>query len=215
MINWKLYVILDKALSKGKDLKTLTEEIIAGGADVIQFRDKASTDEAFLKDAEAVRNITKNSGVDFIVNDRLDIAKEIDADGVHLGQGDLSIAEARTILGKSSLIGESCHSIEQAINAESEGANYIGFGAIFKTSTRPELKPIGYELIDEVRRNIKIPFVCIGGINETNLDLLLRYGAQCVAVCSAIICSNNPQERTCQLKEILEHKHDPVRICQK
>lgn len=213
MINWKLYVILDRPMAGDRDLKKLTEHIIAGGADVIQLRDKTSCDAGLLKDAKTIRRLTKNSGVSFIINDRVEIAKNVDADGVHLGQDDTTPEVARAVLGKSKIIGKSCHSFEQVKRAEAEGVDYIGIGPIFKTTTKPGLMPIGLEIINNVKKNILIPFVCIGGINKTNVDSVLRRGANCIAIASAIVCSDKPGEVSRQLKNILDGDHDTVRVC--
>jgi len=213
LINWKLYVILDRPLARGKDLKELAREIIAGGADAIQLRDKTSCDAGLLKDAKTIRKLTKDSGVSFIINDRVEIAKNADADGVHLGQLDTTVDVARTVLGKSKIIGKSCHSLEQAKKAEAEGVDYIGIGPIFKTTTKPGLEPIGLEVINNVKKSVFIPFVSIGGINKTNVGSILGRGASCIAVASAIICSDKPREVSRQLKNILDGEHDAVRVC--
>lgn len=210
-----LYVILDKALVRNRDLKRLVEEVIKGGSDVIQLRDKVSPDRTFLKDAQMVRDITKYFGIQFIVNDRVDIAKAVDADGVHLGQDDLPIDKTRSLLGRSKLIGISCHSLRQAITAQQEGASYIGLGSIFRTPTKQDLKVIGVDLINKVKKELKIPIVCIGGINAGNIKELLDAGAEIVAISSAIVASDEPRAVAQEVKNILEAKEDDtIRICQ-
>lgn len=214
MKNWKLYAILDKGLAGERSLGKLAEEFIKGGADVIQLRDKVSNGRIFAEEAAGVRKITKYFGVQFIINDRADIAKAVGADGVHLGHADIDIKSARIVLGESRLVGISCHSLEQAIEAEKNGADYIGLGPIFKTATRPELRPVGPGLINDVKKSLRIPVVCIGGINCGNIRVLLDNGAETVAVASAVIKSNDICVVARRIKNILERKDDTVRVCQ-
>lgn len=203
MKNWKLYVILDRELAGDRNLKSLTEEIIGGGADVIQLRDKISTTRVFAKEARLVREITKHSGIQFIVNDRPDIAKAVYADGVHLGQDDLDVGSARAVLGRYGLVGVSCHSIGDALAAKKSGADYIGLGPIFKTATKPALGPLGTGIISDVIKNVDIPVVCIGGINIDNIENILDCGAEIVAAASAIIKSNDPCLATQEILKFL------------
>jgi len=208
--NWGLYVILDRELAGERDLIQLACDIAEGGADVIQLRDKTSNSLTYFKNAEVVREVTRHLGAQFIINDRVDIAKSVAADGIHLGQDDLPISETRAILGKYGIIGKSCHSLEQAIKAQEEGADYIGLGPIFKTSTKPYLNAIGVSLIKEVKKSITIPFVCIGGINSSNIEEVISAGAKAVAVASAIVCADNAIKTTKEIKGCL---NDAVRIC--
>jgi len=212
--NWKLYVILDKQLIGSRNIKILTEEVVKGGADVIQLRDKISSARDFIKDAETVRAITRQHGIQFIVNDRIDIAKAVYADGVHLGQSDIPIEKARSILNRFKIIGISCHSAEEALNAQSQGADYIGWGPIFKTSTKINVNEIGVDSIDTIKKLLNIPVVCIGGINMSNIKGLLDRGVKTVAVASAVIFSKDPRIATQEIKNsIVENQHDTVGIC--
>lgn len=206
--NWKLYVILSKVLVADKDLGELAEDVIEAGADAIQLRDKVSADGVFLKDACLVRDVARRSGIPLVINDRTDIAKAIGAEGVHLGQDDICVDDARKILGKEAIVGVSCHSVKQALRAQADGADYIGLGPIFKTPTKPELKPIGLRIISIVRERIDIPVVCIGGINTSNIKKLLSSGATTVALVSAVI--NIPYIA----KTIREEENDTAGICQ-
>ena len=148
-----------------------------------------------------LRKLTNKFGAVFIVNDYIDIALAVNADGVHLGQKDLPLKEARKIFcGREKIIGISTHSIEQAIEAEQGGASYIGFGPIFHTKTKDAGEPKGIEMLKEVKRHIKIPVIAIGGINIENLRSVIDSGADAVAVSSAIIQGDIAENITCFLK---------------
>ena len=147
------------------------------GAKIIQYRDKKSTQAEKLNIAESICKITRKSGTLFIVNDDIDIALISGADGVHLGQDDISVKDARKIVPQNFIIGKSTHSLEQAMAAEKDGADYIGIGPVFKTPTKEDYIPIGVETVKQVIENIKIPFVCIGGLNMGNIQELIDLGA--------------------------------------
>jgi len=153
-----------------------------GGAKIIQYRDKISTRREMIRIAKAIREITRKYNALFIVNDFIDIAAIVDADGVHLGQNDISINDAKKILKEKCLIGVSTHSLEQAIDAEKEGADYIGCGPIFKTPTKVTYEPVGIGLLKNVIERVKIPVVAIGGINSENIMDLKKVGAKNVAM---------------------------------
>ena len=147
--------------------------------------------------------LTKAAGIPLIINDHVEVARVVQADGVHLGQEDLSIAEARALLGPHALIGKSTHSIEQALAAVAEGANYIGFGPIFPTPTKPNYASVGIVQIGQVVSQARIPVVCIGGIDARNIEQVIRAGAQCVAVVRAVCGAENPEAATRALKQQL------------
>lgn len=152
------------------------------GADIIQLRDKGSSDREFLKTALLIRNILKDSNVLFIINDRLGIAKISGADGVHLGQEDVSVRIARRVLGRNKIIGVSCHSVVQAAAAEREGADYIGAGPVFSTPTKPGASPIGPAAVGRISRKANVPVFAIGGIRKGTLERVLSVGVERVAV---------------------------------
>ena len=179
-------MIIDRKSSGGRDLAYLAQEAIEGGADMIQLRDKDSSASEILKVGRAIRDLTRKKKIPFIINDRVDIAVAVGADGVHLGQDDLPIEAARSMMGSGKLIGLSTHSLPQALEAEKKGADYIGVGPIFSTPTKPDYRAVGIDLIREVRDKIKIPFVVIGGIDESNIDEVLAAGARRVAVVRAV-----------------------------
>ncbi len=161
----------------GGDHITIAENACKGGAKIIQYRDKTSSKSQKLSIARTIRQITKQSKTLFIVNDDIDIALISEADGVHLGQDDISIKDARAIVPKNFIIGKSTHSLEQAMKAENEGADYIGIGPIFKTPTKEDYIPIGVGTVKKVINHVKIPFVCIGGLNIGNIQELVNFGA--------------------------------------
>ncbi len=176
--------ITDKSLLKNMGAYVITsgghiriaEEACKGGAKIIQYRDKKSNHREKLANAKLIREVTRKTGTMFIVNDSIDIALISGADGVHLGQDDLSVQEARTIVPRNFILGKSTHSMEQALKAEADGADYIGIGPVFKTPTKKDYIPIGVELAKEVVKKIKIPVVAIGGLNKENLGQLLEIG---------------------------------------
>lgn len=199
--DYSLYVVLDRPAAKGRDFFYIVSEAIRGGADIVQLRDKEVEDSQLIELGKRLRELTNKFRVTFIVNDRADIALELDADGVHLGQQDLSIETARKLLGKNRIIGISTHSLEQAIEAERLGADYISVGPIFGTPTKPTYIPVGLDLIRATGEKIKIPFVAIGGIELTNLKDVLVAGARIVAVVRAVVSAEDVELSARRLKE--------------
>jgi len=195
----RLYVIISSGLAKKPVLETL-QEVIQGGADAVQLREKTMPDGEFLALAKEFRRITSQSKILFIVNDRAEIAKKVDADGLHIGQSDLTIHSARKIIGYDRILGVSTHTIVQARKAQLEGADYISVGPLFPTITKDYEPPVGLDYLKEVKRNITIPFVAIGAINHENLNEILLAGGLRVAICSAIICSNDILQTTRSFK---------------
>ena len=204
---WRLYVIIDRAASAGRDLAELAAAAIRGGADLVQLRDKAASHREFLKEAERVLSVTRRAHVPLIINDRTPVARAVGADGVHLGQDDAAIAVARRRLGAGRLIGKSTHSLEQALAAQAEGADYIGFGPIFPTPTKPDYGSIGTALIRRVTEALPIPVVCIGGIDRSNLFQVLEAGAARVAVVRAVCAAPDAESAARSLKQTLEQFH--------
>lgn len=203
----RLYVIIDRAASGGRDLADVASAAVRGGADVLQFRDKTASARAFLQEAERLLSVARRADVPLIINDRVDIACAVGADGVHLGQDDLPLAAARRVLGPGRLIGRSTHSLEQARDAEAEGADYIGCGPMFQTPTKPDYGSVGTELIGRVTDTVRIPVVCIGGIDRGNLAAVLEAGADRVAVVRAVCAAGDPESAARELKQALEQFH--------
>jgi thiamine-phosphate pyrophosphorylase len=186
--DFRLYVILDTGIgSRDADILEIARKTISGRADILQLRAKDDSDRKILKTGRAIKSLTAQSQTLFVLNDRVDLANILDADGVHLGQDDLPVQQARKILGKDKIIGVSTHSVDQARAAEREGADYIAVGPIFATATKPKATPLGPEIISRIKDEIKVPFVAVGGIDLKNLKQLMQQGAKRVAVCRAII----------------------------
>ena len=204
-LHWRLYVIVDRATVGNRDLTQLAAAAIRGGADAIQLRDKTASTRQLIEEGTRLLSLTRAAGIPLIVNDHVDVAAAIGAEGVHVGQDDLPIADARRLLGENSVIGKSTHNLEQALAAESEGADYIGLGPIFATPTKPEYASVGLELIGDVVLKVRVPVVCIGGIDTSNLEQVLRAGAERVAVVRAVCTAPDPESATRQLKETIVH----------
>jgi len=187
----RLYAILDKKIAANSSILKIAKQIVNCGVDIIQLRDKVSKKEEIIRESLVLRKLLLNSRALFIINDCLEIAKIVDSDGIHIGQEDLSIKLARKILGKDKIIGISCHSLKQAVEAQSKGADYISIGPVFPTPVKPEYKPVGLGLIKKIKARIKIPFFAIGHINQFNIDSVISMGARRVAVCRGIIGANN------------------------
>lgn len=194
--NCYLYVITKADTAKA-------EKIAKAGADIIQLRDKKISDKKLLEAAVKIASVCRKNKILFIINDRLDIALACQADGVHLGQDDLQIKTARKLVPNNFLIGLSTHSLEQAQKAQKEGADYIGFGPIFATGTKPHLKPIGENSLVSLSRKMKIPYFVIGDINQNNLSGLKTKGVKRIAVHSAVYKSKNPEKEILLFKKQL------------
>ncbi len=179
-------------------------EALAGGADVIQLREKGIHDAEFLALAAELRKLTDEMGKLLIINDRADIAAMVGADGVHLGQHDLPIAETKRLLRPGAIVGRSTHTVAQARAAMLEGADYIGVGPMYETQTKisAETGPlVGPDLIRQLKDQISIPMVAIGGINVDNVGEVISAGAQCVAVCSSICSADDPKAAAAAFKK--------------
>ncbi len=190
-----IYCITDEKFSLGKNNITVVKEMIKAGVEIIQYREKEKDMEAKYKECIEMRKLTKQAGTLFIVNDNIDLAIVTEADGVHLGQEDMPVKQARKLIGNK-IIGVSTHSPEQAQKAVEDGADYIGVGPIFKTYTKKDVvDPVGYEYLDYVVKNIKIPFAVIGGIKERNIAEVAKRGATCFAMITEIVGTENICEK--------------------
>lgn len=190
MKDFRLYAITGEQFHPGRSLLEVMEEAILGGVDIVQLRDKTSNKREILGKARELRELTRRHNVLFIVNDHIDIALAVDADGIHLGQDDLPLPEARKIMGSGKIIGISTHAIEEAREAERDGADYIGVGPVFPTKSKVDVvDPVTTEYVREVAKEIRIPFVAIGGIKLHNVDQVLEAGATRICVISEIVGS--------------------------
>ncbi len=199
-MNWKkkwlkscrLCVILNRPFFKDiPDLARAARKIAVSEGVIIQLRDKVSDKKIVLETARILMKQLARAKSLFIVNDHVDIAMLIDADGVHLGQTDLPLPAARKLLGRDKIIGISCLNLKQALLAQEQGADYLGVGPVFATSTKSEYAPLGRELVKSVIKSIKIPVFAIGGINEANITKVLSFGASRVAISSAICTASD------------------------
>ena len=183
----KIYLVTDEKACLGKDFYACIEEAIKGGAGIVQLREKNISTKDLYEKALKVKEICKNYGALFIINDRLDIAQAVGADGVHLGQSDMPIEEARKILKDKFLIGATARNIEEAKKVELSGADYIGSGAIFGTNTKDNAKKLEMEELKKIVASVKIPVFAIGGININNVDGLKNIGLQGICAVSGIL----------------------------
>ena len=183
----KIYLVTDEKACLEKDFYSCIEEAIKGGVGIVQLREKNISTKDFYEKALKVKEICKNYGALFIINDRLDIAQAVGADGVHLGQSDMPIEEARKILKDKFLIGATARNIEEAKRAELLGADYIGSGAIFGTSTKDNAKKLEMEELKKIVASVKIPVFAIGGININNVGILKNIGLQGICSVSGIL----------------------------
>jgi thiamine-phosphate pyrophosphorylase len=195
----QLYAIADPGLCLNRDLIKLISLAIEGGAQMIQFRDKESSDKEFLEKAGEIHKITLRKKIPLIINDRVDIAKLVDAEGVHLGEDDLPVKEARRILDTEKIIGASACNLKTAKLKEREGADYIGLGPIFETSSKDIEKPLGIDILKKANIILQIPVFPIGGINLSNLDQIISTGTKRIAVISAIFMAEDVRKATQEL----------------
>jgi thiamine-phosphate pyrophosphorylase len=202
---WNLYIITDEQLSRGKSHLEIAREALEGGADVIQLRDKSAGSYKLYRTGQELRTLINGLEVSYIVNDRIDIAMATDADGVHLGQEDLPAPVARRLIGPGKILGVSASSLEEALRARDDGADYLGVGPVFEArGTKSDAgEPRGLSFISRIRENCDLPIVAIGGINEMNLSEVIRAGADAAAIISAVVCSENITKTVAKLKQII------------
>lgn len=198
--DYTLYLITD-----GKpNLIDRVEQAILGGVTIVQYREKKKIYDEMLEEALELKKLCSKYNVPLIINDYIDLAKEIDADGIHLGQDDTSIEEIKDLF-KDKVIGISAHNLEEAIKAEKNGADYIGFGAIFPTNSKDDAKVLDINDVNIIKKNISIPVLLIGGINKGNLSSVdVKYDGVCVI--SAILSSKDPKESAKEIKDIILNK---------
>lgn len=200
----RLHVITDVVIQSRYSHEELAERACAGGADVVQMRDKTLGTDAFATIAARVRDICRAHGTTFIVNDYAEIARAMEADGVHVGPDDLSIGEARAIVGTRALVGASTGTLEDVVRAQDEGADYVGFGHIFATTSKNKAtEPAGLDALTRVVQRTRIPVIAIGGITEANATSVLETGAWGIAVIGAVCASDDPRAATERLRAIV------------
>ncbi|WP_436513643.1 thiamine phosphate synthase [Clostridium thermobutyricum] len=191
----KFYLVTDSDILRERDFYKSVEEALSGGVTCVQLREKNLLGKEFLIKAKKIRELTRKYNALFIVNDRIDIAMLSDADGVHVGQADLDILDVRKLIGSEKIVGVSASNIEEAILAEKNGADYIGVGSIFPTNTKKDAKNVYLNGLKEIKNNINIPIVAIGGIKEDNIKLIKDIGVNGYAIVSDILSAKNIKEK--------------------
>ncbi|TDX16071.1 MULTISPECIES: thiamine phosphate synthase [Petrotoga] len=203
-MNVKFYGITDRSYLKDHNLIDAIEKAIKGGITVLQLREKGLNSRDFYYQALKVKEVTDHHGIPLIVNDRVDIALAVVADGVHVGQEDLPTKIARKIIGKEKILGVSVENVEQAIQAQKDGADYLGVGPVFPSPTKPEAKTISISEVKKIKESVNIPVVAIGGITAENLyDLMRETNVDGVAVISALF-SGDVEENATRIRKVIE-----------
>lgn len=207
--DYTLYLVTDRTLMTTGTLEEAVEQAIDGGCSVIQLREKELTSREFYEAARQMRTLTKARNVPLIINDRLDIALAVGADGVHLGQKDLPCKEARKLLGDTFLIGVSTATVAEAKQAQADGADYLGVGAMHVTATKTNTRPVTPALLAEIKAAVSIPVVAIGGINESNVEELRGTQIDGIAVVSAILAKPDITAAAKTMRQRIEEvRHD-------
>jgi thiamine-phosphate pyrophosphorylase len=195
-----LYGIVDLGYVAPDDVATITARLLQGGVDILQLRGKDHPKSKIIRCAEAMLPLTKGAGVPLILNDYPDLLKEVEADGCHVGQEDFGVGEARELAGRDCLVGKSTHSVTQAQIAGRDGADYIGFGPLFPTGTKPSATAIGLAAIRTLHEEVTLPIFCIGGVKLENLSEIIRAGARRVCIVSDLLLAADVVKQTAQVK---------------
>lgn len=183
----KLYLVTDSLILKGRDFYKCIEDALRAGVTTVQLREKNSSGKEFLEKAYKLRELTKKYNSIFIINDRVDIALLVDADGVHVGQSDISAIDVRRLIGKEKIVGVSTRTLEEAVEAKKNGADYLGVGAMFGTNTKLDAKSVSIDTLKHIKENIDLPIVAIGGLNLENIKELEECNIGGYAIVSAIL----------------------------
>ena len=216
MFDYSLYLVTDRALSLGRSTVEVVRAAIRGGVSCVQLREKGCSTREFMDEARLLKALLAGTGVPLFINDRLDVALAVGADGVHLGQNDLPIADARRLVGNRMIIGISAESVADAVRAEAEGADYIGASPVFTTPTKTDTAPpLGLDGLRAIRRAVQLPLVAIGGINADNAAAVLRAGADGLAVVSAIVSAPCPRTAAAALRQQIAFTREEERSCTK
>lgn len=203
-VDYSLYLITDRELSMGRHYLSIVESAVKGGVSCVQLREKKCSTLEFIEQALILKVFLKSQNIMLIINDRLDVAQAIGADGIHLGQKDMPLSMAKKIVGDSMVIGISAECLDDAVRAEKEGADYIGVGPVYFTGTKTDIgPPLGLEGLIQIRKTVKIPIIAIGGLNHTNAEAVIRSGVDGIAVVSAIVSAEDPEKAARKLKNII------------
>ena len=200
----RLYAVTDRTWLKGRTLADCVRESISGGATMIQLREKSLSYEAFKSQALEIQALCREYHIPFIINDNVNLAVDVNSDGVHVGQEDMSASNVREIIGAGKILGVSVRTVEEAVTAERNGADYLGAGAVFHTGSKSDAVDITHETLREICESVKIPVVAIGGINSGNIHLLSGSGIEGVAVISAIFAADDIRGAAGNLRALSE-----------
>ncbi len=195
-----LYAVTDRHWLNGETLYSQVEKALKGGATFIQLREKKLDEGSFLEEAKEIQKLCKEYNVPFVINDNVEIAKKINADGVHVGQSDMEAQNVREILGDDKIIGVSAQTVEQALLAEKHGADYLGVGAVFKTGSKDDAEEVSHDELERICKAVSIPVIAIGGITHNNVKELAGRGIVGIAVISAIFAQKDIENATKELK---------------
>ncbi|WP_277542691.1 thiamine phosphate synthase [Haloarcula laminariae] len=208
MPDWSAYLVTGESLSAGRTTREVVERAIEGGVGVVQLREKDRSVRERYEMGTEIRELCRAHGVAFVVNDRVDLAQALDADGVHLGDDDLPVPVARELLGEEAIVGRSVSTVAAARDAEAAGADYLGVGTIYRTGSKSDIPEdehgVGPERVAAIADAVDIPFVGIGGITAENADAVARAGADGVAVITAVTRADDPAAATAALREAVE-----------
>lgn len=205
IIDYSLYLVTDRGLARGRSTLEIVQAAVNGGVTCVQLREKDCSTREFIEQALTIKHFLDTRQVPLIINDRLDVALAVAADGIHLGQTDMPLESARKIAGPSMLIGISAESVQDAVEAETGGADYLGVSPVYATPTKTDTAPpLGLEGLREIRQRVKIPLVAIGGLNSANAAEAIRNGADGIAVVSAVVAAADPCAAAINLKHLID-----------
>ena len=204
MVDYSVYLVTDRELARGRTTLEIAAAAIRGGVSCIQLREKSCSTREFIDEALAIRSLLARHEIPLIINDRVDVALAIKADGIHLGQKDMPCSMARQLIPESMIVGISVESLDDAIAAQKDGADYLGVSPIYSTPTKTDTaQPLGLEGLRSIRSEVDLPLVGIGGLNADNAEAVIHNGADGVAVVSAIVAADDPEAATRALSEIV------------
>lgn len=197
-----LYAVTDRTWTRRQDLYEQVFLAIKGGATFVQFREKGEYTDKITEEALKIQKLCRENNIPFVINDRADIAANINADGVHIGQNDMSVECAKTLIGSDKIIGVSVQTVKQAVEAQEQGADYLGVGAVFPTSSKKDADFVSFDTLKKICAAVSIPVIAIGGINENNVLALSGSGICGIAVISAIFASDDIERKTSVLQKL-------------
>ena len=208
-VDFNLYLITDRKSTRGREISFVVEEALKGGVKMVQLREKDLSSRDLYATAYEMRKLTARYGALLCINDRIDIALAVNADGVHLGNSSIPVPRARKILGANRLIGVSCHTMENAIDAQEKGADFITFGPVFYTPSKAAYgNPLGVDKLGDITRTLRIPVFALGGVTREKVPQVIGAGAHGIALISAVMAADDPHEETKSLLSSLPVRED-------